>query len=755
MTVQTNTNVASFNGNGVTQIFPVSFKFNRDTDLVVLLVDDATGSVSRLTLNSDYTVSGEGDEEGGLINVVVAPATGKRLKVTRVVDILQLTDLRNQGKFFAEVHEDAFDLLTMIAQQHESGIKSALRVADSDPEPARIPAVAQRAGKILSFDSEGNPVAVAPISDSSTELRVELAGEHGAAMIGYAGGTVADALTELARGTGQVIHASEFGLTGDGSDETAKVQAAVTAAATQGKTLIGDRTKTYRITSQINGASNCHIEDLYLDASALTGTKHALVFAGALGDSSLLTANAPVNSFSVSVANGAMFAVDEWVLLTINTAYYPFPTYNVAKGEWVQIRSISGNVLTFTTPTIEWYTVTNGGAVRKCNFAENIRLKNVRVNGSAVPNSNERGICFRFARFFEVDGCVLENLDQYALELDSCIKFSVHHCRFRGTFYNGTTGLIFYAITLVDACQYFTVHDNQGSRARHLVVTTAFSAGMGRWGQAMFGVIHDNIAEDCMAGGAGRSYAYEVHGTGRHLLWANNIANGCYAFMRIEGGSDIQVLGGGCNGYAYQGLIIGGEGQTLQRVKVSEICLSNYTAEVTDGLPAAIRIEASALLSDISLDNISVSHAAKSNIGTAVSCGGAARNLRVSNLHASTGEVESTAAAVSTSSQASGYAFQNCNLFGWQSGYAINGSKTVIQGGRVENFVAGAAGWGFYSNGAKNICKDVHFSNINTSARLDVSSSSNLVINNTITDCLVASPNNSGASNTISPNYIV
>ncbi len=175
MTVQTNTNVASFNGNGVTQIFPIAFKFNNDTDLIVLLVDDATGAVSQLTLNSDYTVSGEGDEEGGLINVVIAPATGKRLKVTRLVDILQLTDLRNQGKFFAEVHEDAFDLLTMIAQQHDSGIRSALRVAESDPEPARIPAVAQRAGKVLSFDNDGNPQVVAPVSDSSTELRLELA----------------------------------------------------------------------------------------------------------------------------------------------------------------------------------------------------------------------------------------------------------------------------------------------------------------------------------------------------------------------------------------------------------------------------------------------------------------------------------------------------------------------------------------------------------------------------------------------------
>jgi len=196
MTVQTNTNVASFNGNGVTQIFPIAFKFNNDTDLVVLLVDDATGSASQLTLNSDYTVSGEGDEDGGLVNVVVAPAIGKRLKVLRIVDILQQTDLRNQGKFFAEVHEDAFDLLTMIAQQHESGIKSSLRVAESDPEPSRIPSVSQRAGKILSFDSLGNPVVVAPVSDSSTSLRIELSLPSGASLIG-GGGQVVESIAAL------------------------------------------------------------------------------------------------------------------------------------------------------------------------------------------------------------------------------------------------------------------------------------------------------------------------------------------------------------------------------------------------------------------------------------------------------------------------------------------------------------------------------------------------------------------------------
>ncbi|SFQ45684.1 Right handed beta helix region [Geopseudomonas sagittaria] len=119
MTVQTSTSTASFAGNGVTTIFPVGFKFNSAGDLVVSLIDDATAGVLPLTINSQYTVSGSGGEAGGSVTLITPPETGQTLSVRRVVDLLQLTDLRNQGKFFAEVHEDALDLLTMIDQQQQ------------------------------------------------------------------------------------------------------------------------------------------------------------------------------------------------------------------------------------------------------------------------------------------------------------------------------------------------------------------------------------------------------------------------------------------------------------------------------------------------------------------------------------------------------------------------------------------------------------------------------------------------------------
>lgn len=132
MTVQTTTNVATGIGNGVTTVFPVGYKFNQDADLVVFLIETSTSVATLQTLNSDYSVQGAGDDDGGSVTFTVnPPATGYSVKIVRMVDLLQLTDLRNQGKFFAEVHEDAFDLLTMMIQQVSGGIKDAMQLNEA------------------------------------------------------------------------------------------------------------------------------------------------------------------------------------------------------------------------------------------------------------------------------------------------------------------------------------------------------------------------------------------------------------------------------------------------------------------------------------------------------------------------------------------------------------------------------------------------------------------------------------------------
>jgi hypothetical protein len=605
-------------------------------------------------------------------------------------------------------------------------------------------------------------IAIADLFATST-LEDRLANDTdtllGANLIGYNSSTVADELAALSSKAAGTIHASEFGLLGDGSDETVKVQNAFTAASAQKKTLVGDRGKTYKITSSITGASDCYVKDFNIDASAMTGTKHALVFAGVQQSAALLNFNVAPNAtlIRLQAGGGDLFNVDEWAFLTVEVSS-AYPGSSIARGEWVQVRSKSGDDITITTPLVQGYNTSNTAYLRKINMVSNVKLDNVRVTGSGLPAQQERGICFRYSRDFEVTNCHVTGIDYYAIEVSQSIRFNVNRNTVRNPFYDGATGMIFYGIALLNGCQYFNVGNNYGSRTRHLVVTTGATGGGGAWGQAMFGIIHDNILEDCMSGGAGRSYAYEVHGTGQHLTWATNIANGCYSFMRIEGGSDIQVIGGGCNGYAFQGLIIGGAGQTVRNIDIRGVSLNNYTAEV-GGLAAAIRFETSTVMENVTIDGVKICGAAVTNVGNAVSIGTSTtcRNNHIKNIEASAGSAESTGAAVVTAASVTGFEFEDCVLFGWRQGYnfSTSTSKLVVRGGTVENFAAGGTGVGFYSNGARNICKDVHFRNINTAIRLDTASTNSLAVNNTMTDCTIPVPSNAGTANVVTPNYTV
>lgn len=161
MTVETTTNIVSYSGNGSTTAFPVPFPFLANGDLVVT-VKDANGVVSPLVLGTDYTLSGAGDDDGGVLTATVAPASGVTLFIVREMSVTQPADFPIGGPIPTAAIEQGFDRVTMLIQQVTETGSRALRVPvedGADPDDLTIPAEAARAGRMLAFDNDGVPVA--------------------------------------------------------------------------------------------------------------------------------------------------------------------------------------------------------------------------------------------------------------------------------------------------------------------------------------------------------------------------------------------------------------------------------------------------------------------------------------------------------------------------------------------------------------------------------------------------------------------
>jgi hypothetical protein len=74
-------------------------------------------------------------------------------------------------------------------------LRHALRVPEGPVN--ELPSIVQRVGRLLSFDSAGNPIAVLPASGSATDLELRLGLNSGADMVGYDGFAVGKVLDDL------------------------------------------------------------------------------------------------------------------------------------------------------------------------------------------------------------------------------------------------------------------------------------------------------------------------------------------------------------------------------------------------------------------------------------------------------------------------------------------------------------------------------------------------------------------------------
>lgn len=153
-------------GNGAVATYSYTFRILSGAHLLVTSRVIATGVETTLALTTDYTVSGVGNSGGGSITLVAGNlAATKALSIRRIVPLLQGTDIRNQGSFLPETHEDAFDYGIMVGQQQQDQINRSLKLPETESGSllaTTIPISTSRASKLLGFDSLGNPIVYAP-----------------------------------------------------------------------------------------------------------------------------------------------------------------------------------------------------------------------------------------------------------------------------------------------------------------------------------------------------------------------------------------------------------------------------------------------------------------------------------------------------------------------------------------------------------------------------------------------------------------
>lgn len=116
MTVSTQVSRNEYTGNGATTQYDFTFRILDKSHLLVQTLDTSE-SIVTLTLGTDYSVSGVNRYSGGKVVLNTPLPDGYKISIERSTPVTQEASIRNQGGFFPEIHEDAFDKLTMIIQR--------------------------------------------------------------------------------------------------------------------------------------------------------------------------------------------------------------------------------------------------------------------------------------------------------------------------------------------------------------------------------------------------------------------------------------------------------------------------------------------------------------------------------------------------------------------------------------------------------------------------------------------------------------
>jgi len=172
----------------------------------VLAATDMDVYQNGVLLSSGYTVNDVGNTTGGTVVLDVGVPVGQIVSLVLAMPLDRTTNYQNSGDFLAaDVNED-FDKIYIGAVQNENEGGRSLRLQGVEPTVAMtLPLKADRSNKLLSFDSNGLPVAVT----SSTALALIYSGTN--TPEGAVTATVGSLFLRTNGGAGSTLYVKESG----------------------------------------------------------------------------------------------------------------------------------------------------------------------------------------------------------------------------------------------------------------------------------------------------------------------------------------------------------------------------------------------------------------------------------------------------------------------------------------------------------------------------------------------------------------